>query len=289
MVKLNSFTEPTTIPHKYHVKLLTTQYRSIPEIGEIFSQLAYGGVLKHNRTTDCRRVLQIGAFGDLKPLNLIKFPVRKYESIYRSKRLQSKSSYHVYSALFAFEFLKYLLGQTNQSRENKLLRIGLISPYRAQADLIDKLMVSVDLPKFIDIQVGTIHGFQGDECDIILALFNPPPTISPSNDMFLNNLNIVNVSISRARDFLFVLMPDDETENINNLLLIKRIEFLCKSQSKWSEQQAPIIEELILGSKTYLEDNSFSTSHQSVNVYVKPEKRYEVRSEDNAIDVQIHE
>lgn len=107
--------------------------------------------------------------------------------------------------------------------------------------------------------------------------------------MFLNNLNIVNVSISRARDFLFVLMPDDETENINNLLLIKRIEFLCKSQSKWSEQQAPIIEELILGSKTYLEDNSFSTSHQSVNVYVKPEKRYEVRSEDNAIDVQIHE
>lgn len=26
-----------------------------------------------------------------------------------------------------------------------------------------------------------------------------------------------------------------------------------------------------------------------VNVYVKPEKRYEVRSEDNAVDVQIHE
>lgn len=83
-------------------------------------------------------------------------------------------------------------------------------------------------------------------------------------------------------------MPDDETENVDNLMLIKKIEFLCKSQTSWSEQQAPIIEELILGSKTYLEDNSFSTSHQLVNVYGKPERRYEIRSEDNAIDVQIH-
>ncbi|WP_161601263.1 hypothetical protein [Paenibacillus luteus] len=40
---------------------------------------------------------------------------------------------------------------------------------------------------------------------------------------------------------------------------------------------------------TYIEGNSFSTSHQLVIVYEKPEKRYEVRSEDNAVDVQIHE
>ena len=38
----------------------------------------------------------------------------------------------------------------------------------------------------------------------------------------------------------------------------------------------------------WLEDNSFSTSHQSVNVYGLPEKRYEVRSEDAAVDIQIH-
>ncbi len=289
MVKLDSFIEPSTVPYKYHVKLLTTQYRSIPEIGEVFSQFAYNGVLKHNRTADCQRELPIKDFYDLKPLNLIKFPVRKYESIYRPKRLQNKSTYHVYSALFAFEFVKYLSTLIELVKGDELFRIGLIAPYRAQADLIDKLMASVDLPKNVDVQVGTIHGFQGDECDIIFALFNPPPSITASNDMFLNNLNIVNVSISRARDFLFVLMPDDETENVNNLVLVKRVESLCKSQTRWSEQYAPIIEELIFGSKTYLEDNSFSTSHQLVNVYGKPERRYEVRSEDNAIDVQIHE
>jgi len=33
------------------------------------------------------------------------------------------------------------------------------------------------------------------------------------------------------------------------------------------------------------EGNSFATSRQLMNVYGKPENRYEVRSEDNAVDV----
>lgn len=285
MVRLDSFTDPTTVPYQYHVELLTTQYRSIPEIGEVFSQLAYGGVLKHFRANSSQRSLPV----NLKPLNIIKFPVSKYESIYRPKRLQSKSAYQVYSALFAFEFMKYLSSLIERVKEDEFFRIGLIAPYRAQSDLIDKLMTSIDLPKNVDVQIGTIHGFQGDECDIIIALFNPPPSITSSKEMFLNKLNIVNVSISRARDYLFILMPDDNTENVDKLTLIKKVEFLCKSQPLWSEYEAPAIENAILGSKTYLEDNSFSTSHQLVNVYRKPEKRYEVRSEDSAIDVQIHE
>ena len=289
MVGLKSFTNPTTVPHPYLVKLLTTQYRSIPVIGEVFSQFAYGGVLKHSRTSESQCPLPISDFIDVKTLNIIKFPVSKYESIYRPKRLKSKSNYQLYSALFAFEFVKYLSSIIELVKGDGLLRIGLIAPYRAQSDLIDKLMTATTFPKNIDVQVGTIHGFQGDECDIIIALFNPPPSISASKEMFLNKLNIINVSISRARDYLFVIMPDDDTENVDNLTLIKKVEKLCKEQSCWIEQQSPSIEELIFGSKSYLEDNSFSTSHQLVNVYGKPEKRYEIRSEDNAVDVQIHE
>jgi len=289
MVELNSFTDPTTIPHPYLVKLLTTQYRSVPEIGEVFSQFAYGGVLKHNRTTESQRPIPIGDFIDIKSLNIIKFPVSKYESIYRPKRLKSKSSYQLYSALFAFEFVKYLSSIIDLVKEDEYYSIGLIAPYRAQSDLIDKLMTAATFPKNIDVQVGTIHGFQGDECDIIIALFNPPPFISTSKEMFLNKLNIINVSISRARDYLFVIIPDDTTENVDNLTLIKKVEHLCKEQPDWIELRSPLIEELIFGSKSYLEDNSFSTSHQLVNVYGRPERRYEVRSEDNAVDVQIHE
>jgi AAA domain len=288
MVGLNSFTEPKTIPHPFHVELLTTQYRSTPEIGEVFSQFAYGGVLNHNRTADSRRPLLIEDYIDIRPLNIIKFPVSKYESIYRPKRLQSKSNYQVYSALFTFELIKYISSMLEKANGKENFRIGLIAPYRAQADLIDRLIASFKLPQNIDVQVGTIHGFQGDECDIIIALFNPPPSISASKDMFLNKLNIVNVAISRARDYLFVIMPDDATENVGNLDMIKRIEQLCKKQPDWIELESHYLEELIFGSNSFLEDNSFSTSHQLVNVYGKPEKRYEVRSENNAVDVQIH-
>ncbi len=288
LVKLNSFTQPTTIPHQYSVQLLTTQYRSVPAIGEVFSRFVYGGVLQHNRTADSQRPLLIDNFIDVKTLNIIKFPVSKYESIYRPKRLQGKSTYQVYSALFAFEFAKYLSSLIDLANDNAFFKIGVIAPYRAQADLIDKLMASEQFPKNIDVQVGTIHGFQGDECDIIITVFNSPPSISSSPEMFLNKQNIINVSVSRARDYLFIIMPNDETENVNNLTLVKKIEKLCKEQSHCSEMHSHNLEDLIFGSGRYLEDNAFSTSHQLVNVYGKPERRYEVRSEETAIDIQVH-
>ena len=82
-------------------------------------------------------------------------------------------------------------------------------------------------------------------------------------------------------------MPDDNTENIDNLTLIKRVERLCKSND-YMLMQADEVEEIMWGSKSYIEDNSFSTSHQSVNVYGEPERRYEIRSENEAVDIQIY-
>lgn len=288
MVKLNSFENPQTIPHNYKVELLTTQYRSIPDIGYIFSNFAYGGILKHFRTVESQRPLNVGNDLGIETLNIIKFPVSKYESIYRCKRLQHSSSYQVYSALFTYEYVCYLAKAIAANNPNQLYKIGIIAPYRAQADMIDKLIASEKLPKEVEISVGTIHGFQGDECDIIFAVFNTPPKISASNEMFLNKKNIINVSISRARDYLFIVMPNDDTENISNLRLVKRVECLIHKTDTWNEFLSPDLEDLMFEDSNYLENNAFSTSHQSVNVYGLPEKKYEVRTEDTAVDVQIH-
>ena len=78
----------------------------------------------------------------------------------------------------------------------------------------------------------------------------------------------VNVSISRAKDYLFIVMPDDNTENINNLRLVKRVEQLVKNSDSYSEIKTSELEKLIFSSSTYLEDNSFSTGHQNVNVVI---------------------
>lgn len=286
MVKLNSFTNPHTIPHDYKVELLTTQYRSVPSVGTIFSQFTYGGILKHHRSETSRKPLNI----ELKvaPLNLIKFPVSKYESVYRCKRLQHSSSYQVYSALFTFEFVHYFAEKIAAANLDDIFRIGIIAPYRAQADLLEKLICSKKLPSAVNVQVGTIHGFQGDECDAIFVVLNTPPSISASPEMFLNKRNIINVSISRAKDYLFLIMPDDNTDNIQNLRLVKCVEQLIKQSGCYTEVNTPDLEKLMFGSPTHLEDNTFSTGHQSVNVYGLPEKCYEVRSEDTAVDVQIH-
>lgn len=142
---------------------MTTQYRSVPAIGEIFSRFAYDGILKHARADSERRPLNIDDWLEVQTLNIIKFPVEKYESIYRSRRLGGKSSYQIYFALFTFEFVKAL-----RERIDKKISIGIISPYRAQADLIEKLFA----PTKCDVQIETIHTFQGDECDILIAVFN---------------------------------------------------------------------------------------------------------------------
>ena len=288
MVNLDSFTDPQTVPYQYDVELLTTQYRSIPSVGTIFSELTYGGLLDHNRSEDSRRPLNIEKYLDYNSLNIIKFPVSKYESIYKAKKLK-RSNYHAYSALFTYEFACYLARCLDKENPGEVFKIGIIAPYTAQAGLIDKLVTAADLPKNIKISSGTIHGFQGDECDIILAVFNPPPYISNSDKIFLNRKNIVNVAISRAKDYLFVIMPDDETDGVNELKLIKRVEGLIKEGSDYVETKSKWIENRIFNDPDYLEDHSFATGHQLVNVYGIPEQKYEIRSEENAIDVQVHD
>jgi superfamily I DNA and/or RNA helicase len=287
MVGLKKFEEnPQTKPHKYEVELLTTQYRSVPAIGNIFSKLAYRGILKHARNSASQRPLNIGE--DIKALNIITYPVSEYESIYRSKRLKN-SPYQVYSALFTFEYVRHLAQSIADKNKGETFKIGIISPYRVQADIIGKLILSEKLPEGIDIQVGTIHGFQGDECDIIFAVFNTPPSISDSKDMFLNKLNIINVAISRAKDYLFIVMPDEKTKGIENLKRVQNVKSLMIKEEEGCYQTSSqeIEEKMFSGNGKYLEENAFSTGHQSVNVYGSPERIYEIRAEDSAVDVQI--
>ena len=244
--------------------------------------------MEHYRKDESIPSLNIENYIEIKPLNIIKFPVSKYESIYRSKRLGGTTPYQVYSALFTYEFTIWLASIISKGITPEKFSIGVIAAYKAQADLIDRLISSAKIPDNISVQTGTIHGFQGDECEIIVAVYNPPPSITNSKEMFLNKKNIMNVSVSRARDYLFVIMPDDKTENVNNLFLIKRMEQYIKDSEMYMEYDSHSIEHIMFGDSNYLEDHSFSTSHQSVNVYGIPEQRYEIRSEEDAIDIQIH-
>lgn len=290
MVELDqadSFAQPKTQPYKYDVVQLETQFRSIPSIGNLFSKFTYNGILKHSRQNTELKELQINKIA-IKPLTCIKFPVSEYESIYRSKRINNSSSYHIYSAIFAFEFLKYAIQEIKYGSKEHPYKIGIISPYRIQADIVNKLIASRKFPENISVQVGTIHGFQGDECDTIIALFNSPPKISDSPDSFMNRQNILNVAISRARDYLFILIPDEETENIEKLYKINSIKNIAKKEiENYLEYYSTDVEKIMFNANNHIEQITFSTAHQNVNVYSEVEKFYEVRYGEDAIDIQI--
>ena len=290
MVGLEDFANPTTEPHDYEVVRLDEQFRSIPCIGRIFSEFAYSGMLRHHRASVEERDLDITIDGmpPIKPLTLLRYPVSRFESIFKIKLL-GMSSYQIYSALFVFEYIcKLAKGLKDAGRT--AFRIGVISPYRAQADIVGRLIAKVDhaILESVEVNVGTVHSFQGDECEMIIALLNPPQGMGRREGSFINDKKVLNVAISRARDYLVVAIPDEKTPNIQYLrgpLTIARL--MRQTPGVFSEQHTPDLEENVWGDRDYVEKNTFSTGHQNVNVYETPEKRFEVRSEDAAVDVHF--
>jgi len=273
LVKLDNFQSPKTVPHDFPVTHLTTQYRSVPPIGNLFSRFSYDGILNHHRKPK-KRVQLVDGF-NLKEITLIKFPVNQFNNIYRSQRLDGGGAYHIYSAIFTVELALYL---SKQIYNNK---IGIVCPYTTQATLVEKMIAAQSEPQ--PIVAGTVHRFQGDEFDIILNLLNPPPQIS--SNIFLNRQNILNVAISRAKDYLILIIPD-----IAGLDKIKRLETILKGDEikhYFQEFTAAEVENIIFGQANYIDDNTFIVPHQKVNVYAKAVKKYEVRMDDKAVDIQL--
>ena len=288
MINLNRFDNPVTEPLQFEVTNLTTQYRSVPAIGEIFSRYSYGGLLQHHRAQDDQKRITIKNL-PMKTINFVSFKVEKYDSIFGPKKL-SGSNVQIYSVLLVTELSKYLAKRYQGDRK---IEVGIICPYVAESQMIERLVEQIqDIPENVHFTVGTIHGFQGDECDIVFVVFNPPKGLaSHPNDIMLNKKHIINVAVSRARDYLFLLIPHQSTDGFGYLEEIKRLGRITNeaSQAHVAYFTSDDIEEIIFGRKFYLENNTFVTSHQMANVYTEAGMKYEVRIDDNSVDVQITE
>lgn len=288
MVNLNRFDNPVTEPRQFEITNLSTQYRSLPAIGRIFSQYAYNGKLNHHRTDAEIKEVSIDDF-PLKPINFIQFRVDKYDNIYGPKKL-SGSNVQIYSVLLINEICRFVATRYTDDRN---LNIGIICPYVAESQMIERLIEQIpDIPDNITFSVGTIHGFQGDECDMVFVVFNPPKGMTTHPDkIMLNKQHIINVAISRARDYLFLLIPHKDTVGYENLVEINKIGRIVISGSKEDYQffTCDQIEKIIFNQSKYLEENTFVTSHQMANVYTEAGMKYEVRIDDNSVDVQISE
>lgn len=292
MMKVSSFENTANqIRSKDRIENLDTQRRSVPSIGQLYSDLSYSSLLKHFRPEKPEKELPTAFQSIMKTaVTFIDMPLNKTVDAYRIFKLHG-SSYHFYSALMVVEMLKRF-DVENAKGQNQEWSIGLISPYKAQAILMDKLVSAYHFSPKLRIISDTVHGFQGGQCDMVFFVCNP-------NSYALGKLNgklrekclmykqyIYNVAISRARDYLVIIHPFSWERNnpyIRKITDSYRINNGSVELIPYKE-----LELKLFSVSDYIKDNSYVTSHDAVNVYdTSLEKKYILKYGLDVLDVQV--
>mgnify|MGYP003945678785 FL=1 len=286
MMNIKSFNEKEQLLRDNDtIENLKVQYRSIKKIGQLFSELSYGKLLEHHRdiTKSNPKPLPV-AFQKLLSSNVmfIDIPLNNEDSIYKIRQL-FYSSYHIYSAILVSEIIKYF---DSSLTEGDNWSIGLIAPYKAQAVMMNKLIASFGISDKLKIYADTVHGFQGDECDIVFFISNPNNyRYTGHSKCLLSKEYIYNVAISRAKDYLIILHPFFEIQDnpfINKIKSTYHSNFGNPFINKASD-----FEKILFDSNTFIYDNSYITGHDTVNVFGQLEKKYFIKANSNAIDIQL--
>ena len=292
MVGLSSFKLAKENTFKYPVTALDTQYRSVPQIGGMVSKFCYDGLLKTNPNRTKQKPLNLKGL-NVETANAIGFNVEMLSYLYGWNKVDN-SPVHVYSAIFAYEFAAYIAKEISKNHPTIDYTIGIVTPYGKQKEAIKQLLEQKDIStQNCKVKCGTAHSFQGGECDIMIVVMNYPDIYSGCST-HINNKNIMNVAMSRARDYLFFLWPEVKPEhksktNADKLPYIMNQQIGRLLPAGFKQLHAFDIEEIIFGDKTFIAKNSGSRCHMPVNVSAASDKRYEIRLSDTALDIQIND
>lgn len=86
--------------------------------------------------------------------------------------------------------------------------MGVITPFRAQADALEAALVERVDGRTIDslrLRVGTVHAFQGGERDQVIVSTGLTDADTPNRRRFLEDPNLFNVMVTRGRDRVTVV------------------------------------------------------------------------------------
>lgn len=84
--------------------------------------------------------------------------------------------------------------------------IGIVSPFRKQADRMQKTLGSEE------IEVDTVHKYQGREKRVIII-----STVANDANEFVDNPNLLNVAVSRAQEKLWLVVSKEMAEGRGNV------------------------------------------------------------------------
>lgn len=182
------------IKKKQGVNLLEVQYRMHEEIMRFSSDYFYEGKLTSSPSIADRKVdFREGAI-------FIDTAGCGFDSKLNEK---TRSTYNTEEASFLLKRIQHFIENINlEDFKEKGYRIGIITPYKAQNELVKAGIKADELLSSIGnhLEVNTVDGFQGQEREVIFISFvrsNPNGEIG-----FLKDTRRINVGMTRAKHYL---------------------------------------------------------------------------------------
>ncbi len=144
----------------------------------------------------------------------------------------------------------------------KLSDVGIITPYRKQVEAIRR-----EIP---DVEVDTVHKFQGREKDIIII-----STVDDEKNDFSDDPYLINVAVSRAKKRLYIVASGNEVVDGNISDLISYIRY----------NNCEVVESKIYSIFDYLYSNYSDARMQ----YLKDKKRVSEYDSENLMNALLME
>ena len=137
--------------------------------------------------------------------------------------------------------------------------IGVISPYRDHVNALQKVLDS-------NIEVDTVHKFQGREKDIIIF-----STVDNEISPFVDDPNLINVAVSRAVKKFWLVCSNEETNENNQIQNL--IKYIKHNNFEVVESKIRSIFDLLY--KQYRDERKqFLSNHKQVSEYVSENLAY---------------
>ena len=186
--------EESIVKHK-SLSMLTEQRRSAPAIAELINYPFYDNQLTTEFRPHHKTAINLGY--DNGHISFIDLPNDETNSADYSR---NKSKYNSLARQKSIELLKSILLQNSD-----IDSVGIITPYRQQVMDYKKDLEDIDY-KDNQVRVGTIHTFQGSECDIII--WDIVDTVDKPIGLLYKSITgerLVNVAVSRAKSKLIIV------------------------------------------------------------------------------------
>lgn len=199
-----SLIEDARARNKRALRMLRTQHRMHPAIGQLVSDVFYGGDLLHGISQDER---QHGLTWIPRPVSWISTSGLKQ----RADERKGTSYANPAEAKIVEDLLELM--ERDYAARGETREVGVIAGYMGQvSDLIDRIAPE-DHSRWqaLDIEIATVDAFQGRDRDVIVystVRSNPARTIG-----FLRDRRRLNVSLSRAKELLVVVGDADMLES----------------------------------------------------------------------------